>query len=152
MDLQLLWWGVLFDIQILIALLVSSNSSCTSHQKNQLFSRIFNGVRVMVFNATFNNISVITWWSVLFLGETGVPGENHRPDYIDGAELSLTNSWLPYHTIVDIICSKWTSHCISHLGLHLRFDIDLRNSFSQNKSMMILYTVKSALKDTYLKY
>jgi len=32
----------------------------------------------MVFNATFNNISVISWWSVLFLEETRVPGENHR--------------------------------------------------------------------------
>jgi hypothetical protein len=26
-----------------------------------------------------NNISVISWWSVLLLEETGVPGENHRP-------------------------------------------------------------------------
>jgi hypothetical protein len=31
----------------------------------------------MVFNATFNNISVITWWSVLLMEETRVPGENH---------------------------------------------------------------------------
>ena len=31
----------------------------------------------MVFNATFNNISVISWRSVLLLEETGVPGENH---------------------------------------------------------------------------
>jgi len=31
---------------------------------------------VMVFNATFNNISVISWWSVLLVEETG---ENHRP-------------------------------------------------------------------------
>jgi len=33
----------------------------------------------MVFNATFNNISVIPWRSVLLVGETGVPEENHRP-------------------------------------------------------------------------
>jgi len=32
----------------------------------------------MVFNATFNNISVILWWSVLLVEETGVPGEKHR--------------------------------------------------------------------------
>jgi len=31
---------------------------------------------LMVFNATFNNISVISWWSVLLVEETG---ENHRP-------------------------------------------------------------------------
>jgi hypothetical protein len=33
----------------------------------------------MVFDDTFNNISVISWWSVLLVGETRVPGENHRP-------------------------------------------------------------------------
>jgi len=32
-----------------------------------------------VFNATFNNISVISWQSVLLVEETGVPQENHRP-------------------------------------------------------------------------
>jgi hypothetical protein len=34
----------------------------------------------MVFNVTFNNISVISWQSVLLVEETGeVPEENHRP-------------------------------------------------------------------------
>jgi hypothetical protein len=33
----------------------------------------------MVFNATFNNISVISWWSVLLVRETGAPKENLRP-------------------------------------------------------------------------
>jgi hypothetical protein len=33
----------------------------------------------MVFNATFNNISFISWWSVLLVEEPGVLGENHRP-------------------------------------------------------------------------
>ena len=33
----------------------------------------------MVFNATFNDISVISWQSVLLVEETGVPRENHRP-------------------------------------------------------------------------
>ena len=28
-------------------------------------------VRVMVFNATFNNISVVSWLSVLLVGESG---------------------------------------------------------------------------------
>jgi hypothetical protein len=31
----------------------------------------------MVFNTTFNNISVISWQSVLLVEETGGPGENH---------------------------------------------------------------------------
>jgi hypothetical protein len=34
---------------------------------------------LMVFNATFNNISDISWWSVLLVEKTGGPGENHRP-------------------------------------------------------------------------
>ena len=33
----------------------------------------------MVLNATFNNISVISWRLVLSVDETGIPGENHRP-------------------------------------------------------------------------
>jgi hypothetical protein len=35
-------------------------------------------VCLMVFNATFNNISVLSWRSVLLVEETGGPGENHR--------------------------------------------------------------------------
>ena len=31
----------------------------------------------LVFSTTFNNISVILWWSVKLMEETGVPGENH---------------------------------------------------------------------------
>jgi hypothetical protein len=36
-------------------------------------------VKVMVFNATFNNISAISWQSVLLVEETKVPRENHQP-------------------------------------------------------------------------
>jgi hypothetical protein len=39
----------------------------------------------MVFNATFNNFSVIS--SVLLVEEIGVPGENHEPSASD-----VTNS------------------------------------------------------------
>ena len=35
--------------------------------------------RVMVFNATSDNISAISWRSVLLVQETGEPEENHRP-------------------------------------------------------------------------
>jgi len=34
---------------------------------------------IMVFNTTLNNISIISWRSVLLVGETGVTGENYRP-------------------------------------------------------------------------
>ena len=41
------------------------------------------------------------------------------------------------HTIADMVCSKWTSHRISHLGLRLWCEIVLRNPFSQNKSTIV---------------
>ena len=37
---------------------------------------VFGLVRIMIPDATFNNISVILWRSVILMGETG---ENHRP-------------------------------------------------------------------------
>jgi hypothetical protein len=47
----------------------------TLHHWQELRVRI----RVMVFNATFNNISVISWQSILLVEETGVPRENYLP-------------------------------------------------------------------------
>ena len=42
----------------------------------------------MVFNATFNNISVISWRSVLLVDETGLSGENRRHAAIHWQTLS----------------------------------------------------------------
>jgi hypothetical protein len=50
---------------------MSSTTSVQLILKNLLF--------LMVFNVTFNNISAISWRSVLLMEETGGPGENHRP-------------------------------------------------------------------------
>ena len=36
-------------------------------------------VGFMVFNATFNTISAISWRSILLVEEIIVPKENHRP-------------------------------------------------------------------------
>jgi hypothetical protein len=35
-------------------------------------------LRVILFNATFTNISVTSWRSVVLVEKTGVPRENHR--------------------------------------------------------------------------
>ena len=43
------------------------------------FYSVGGGVMDMVFNATFNNILVISWRWVLLVEETGEPGENHWP-------------------------------------------------------------------------
>jgi hypothetical protein len=40
-------------------------------------SSMINRVRVLMFNATFNNISVVSWRRVVLVEETGGPRENH---------------------------------------------------------------------------
>ena len=39
-------------------------------------------VKVVVLNATFNNISVISWRLALLVEETGVPGEEKTTDML----------------------------------------------------------------------
>ena len=45
----------------------------------------------MMFNATFNNISAISWRSVLLVEETRVPGENYWP---------FVSHWQTYHIML----------------------------------------------------
>ena len=59
------------------------------------------GKRIMMFNNTFyNNISVISWRSVLLVEKTWVPGENHRP---------VTSYWQIYHIMLYRVhfCLNW---------------------------------------------
>ena len=60
-------------------------------------------VIVMVFNATFNNISAILLWSVLLVEETEVPGENHRP---------VASNWqtLSYNVVLSTPLHEWSSN------------------------------------------
>ena len=74
-------------------------------------------VRVMVFNATFNNISAISWRSVLFMEETGVPRENlprvavqvttqkpkdgeHKPHHKPGMNAGAPEGWGHIYIII----------------------------------------------------
>jgi hypothetical protein len=57
--------------------------------------RLWIRFKVMVFTNIINNISTITWWSVLLVEKTEVPGENHR---------HATNHWQPLsHNVVSSI-------------------------------------------------
>jgi hypothetical protein len=78
------------------------------------------GVRVVGFNATFNNTSVILWWSVLLVEETEVPGINHRPAASHWQTLShscieCTSPWtgLELTTLV-VICTDCIDSCKYH--------------------------------------
>jgi hypothetical protein len=64
----------------------------------------------MVFNATFSNISAISWRSVLLVEESGVPGENHRP---------TTSHWQIY------------LECIASINIKLNWDTTQRHKNKQ---------------------
>ena len=62
-------------------------------------------VCLMMFNATFNNISVISWRSILLVEETGEPRENHRPVASHWQTLS--------HNVVHVTQNDIRTHNIS---------------------------------------
>jgi hypothetical protein len=59
---------------------------------------VFWWIRFMMFNATFNNISIISWQSVLLVEETGIPGEKHPP---------AASHW---QNFITKCCIKYTCH------------------------------------------
>ena len=59
----------------------------------------------MVFNSTFNNISVILWWSVLLVEETGGPRKKHWPVASHWQTLS--------HNVVNLALIEIRTHNIS---------------------------------------
>ena len=68
-------------------------------------------VCLMVFNATFNNISVISWRSGLLKEETGRPGEKHPPNAIlcqtlshNVVHLALMRFELTTSVVIDTDC------------------------------------------------
>ena len=76
----------------------------------------------MVFNATFNNISVISWWSVLLAEETGVPRENYQPsklyilyllDKVFISEWSLSNHESKGSISIQVLHKKSTQRVIN---------------------------------------
>jgi len=67
----------------------------------------------MVFNATFNNISAISWHSVLLVEETGVPRENHRPVTDKLYHIMLFRTGFEVTTLV-VIGTDCTGSCKSN--------------------------------------
>jgi hypothetical protein len=57
------------------------------------------------FNATFNNISDISWRSILLMEETGGPGQHHRP---------VASHWQPLsHNVVHLALVEIRTHTMS---------------------------------------
>jgi len=79
----------------------------TIHSSKVSYIQIWVRLMVMAFNANFNNISVISWRSVLLVEETRlrvVPQENHRP---------VANHWQIYHIMLYQV----------HLTMRLTFEL-----------------------------
>ena len=104
----------------------------------------------MVFNDTFNNISVISWWSVLLVEETGVPRENHRP----AASHLQTSSHFVVSSTPRLIESRSRNvsgvmHCLhSYLYIKLPYDHDPdgpNNSFGVDQKLKMAICLGQSL-------
>ena len=73
---------------MIIRLVMISNESASFIKHHRAFNLM---VRVMVINATFDNISVISWRTVLLMEETGVPQKTTDLSQVTG-KLHLTMS------------------------------------------------------------
>ena len=79
----------------------------------------------MVFNTTFNNISAISWWSVLLVEETGGPRENHWPVANHWQTLShimimlYTSPWSRFELTTSVVIgTNYIASCKSNYGYH----------------------------------
>ena len=72
----------------------------------------------MVLNATFNNMSVTSWWSILLVEETG---ENQRPDTIRSLDLS--------HNVLS------STHSLSEIRTHNEAHLEIDKVCTYNKKM-----------------
>jgi hypothetical protein len=88
---------------LMLSVQISIRAKCTTlcdkvfwpYPKCRLFLVGISVVCLMVFNATFNNISItsISWLSVLLMEETGEPGENHWQTCLHGRYISWNIHW-----------------------------------------------------------
>jgi hypothetical protein len=127
----------------------------------------------MVFNATFNNISVLSLRSDLLVEETGGPGENHPPVESHWQTLShnvihlaLIQIRTHYISVIGTDCigsCKYIYHTITATTVPLKYpniyinqNINLRiiDNFSKNTtySGLLTFKVQSAKKVSLVMY
>ena len=80
------------------------------------------GVRFMVFNTTFNNISAISWrWVVLLVVETGVSGEYGEANTYIPVDTLETIQFRKQHAFGKVMCEF---HCINFSEELLCLDLE----------------------------
>jgi hypothetical protein len=99
----------------------------------------------LVFNATFSNISAISWWPVLEVEEAG---ENHR-SWASNWELLSLAAVSRVHPFCNLQ-SRVRTHAVFVIGLYELLVIQLTNSLSYPGSLCIMYFVlNSIIHDWY---
>jgi len=81
----------------------------------------------MVLHATFNNISVISWKSVLLVEETGVSGENHEPAVMCTRSIEMFFTMPHPHHCNPIhvhICDNLSNIFLSYIEMVIGFSND----------------------------
>ena len=116
---------------------------------------------VMVFNATFNNISVISWRSLLLVEETAGPGENYRPVYRGGhfywwrkpqdpektTDLpQVTDKFIYYMMLCYCTC------CILYILCYVSFNISIELIIQDKLFYWLYLAFDSELKKSIMMY
>jgi hypothetical protein len=95
-----------------VPITLTHSSSCSNYALTARHQETFSlsmsvlsafGVSVMMFNATFNNISVISWQSVLLVEQTGVPGGKTTSPITDKLTRRGTqgNKWIQGQVVIN---------------------------------------------------
>ena len=104
----------------------------------------------MVFNATFNNISVISWRSVLLVVETGVPEENPLSHVTDNFyHIMLYRTGVELTTLV-VIGTDCTGSCKSNYHTKTTTTAPLLvyiDGICNNHCLYVLFTIFSITLD-----
>jgi hypothetical protein len=102
---------------------------------------------IMVFSATFNDISFISWRSDLLVGENKVPGESHRPTVCHWQTLSdnvanagsTTHQVITSHNTIIFATVNVLKTCIfAENNQHIKTLINMRCVIKACNTMLVL--------------
>jgi hypothetical protein len=121
---------------------------------------------LMVFNATFNNISVISWRSVLLVEETGGPGENTELSQVTDKLYHImlyTSPWSRFKLTTSVVIgtdcivvvnkttirswpqTRWFL-CDFHIGSYVKISSAVQPSWSEGGTTMLEQSKNSHFK------